>query len=114
MNRYISLYRGQLIGIGLLALLALLFILFVQAPSLSMPEIQRPAANEAALEGTNVDLSAGVHPADLKFYGNGYAIYRDATGSSYTLDSVHPADRKFFTATYDWGAAGTHANRGNE
>lgn len=96
MNRYVSLYRWQLIGMSLLVLVALLFMFFVQAPSLSLPQIQRPAANEVAPGAANVELPTGIHAADRKFYGNGYAIYRDAAANSYTLDTVHPADRKFF------------------
>lgn len=104
MNRHVSLYRWHLIGISLLGLLALLFMFVVQAPSPGIPEIQRPAAGEAAPGAADVELPAGIHPADRKYYGDGYAIYTGTTSSSYTLDSVRPADRKFFASTYVRGS----------
>ena len=100
MNRYAFSYRWQLVGIGLLGLLALAFLLFTQASSLDTPVIQgRAAGNEAPSGAADVELLTGIHPADRKFYGDGYAIYGGATGNAYTWDSVHPADRKFLHAS---------------
>ena len=100
MNRYISWYRWQLIGAGPLALLALLLLIYMLAPSLSVPAIQRPAGNEAASGAAMVELPAGIHPADRKFYGNGHANYGSAAGTTNTLESVDGADRKFFTNSW--------------
>ena len=105
MNRYVFPYRWQLIGLGLLALATLLF---AQAASLNVPAIQRPAANDEAASGAaDVELPAGIHPADRKFYSGWYEVERSAASNVPSLSEVHPADRKFFSGTYVMGRAAT-------
>ena len=96
MLRYVSSYRSHLLGLSLLALLALIILLFIQAPSPAGPAIQpRPVSNEAA-SGAIVDPLAGIHPADRKFYNGWYAPSAGISNEAVVPANVHPADRKFF------------------
>ena len=108
MNRYAFSYRSQLIVVSLIALLALVILLVAQTPSLTSLAIQRPAANDEAASGAaDVELPAGIHPADRKFYSGWYEVERSAASNVPSLSEVHPADRKFFSGTYVMGQAAT-------
>lgn len=99
MTRYVLSHRWQFIALSLIALLALLLLLFAQAPALTDLPFQRQAPVREAVSGaTTVDPMSGVHPADRKFFTNRYEGRSSA--NAYMRAGVHPADRKFFTPGY--------------
>ena len=95
MTQYTFSHRRQLIGLSLIGLLALAILWLVQAQTLTGLTIQFPAASSDTGSGaTSIDLVAGVHPADRKFFAPNDGVPAPAdTG-------VHPADRKFFAGSY--------------
>ncbi len=112
MSRYALSHRWQLIGLGLIALLALTVLFFVQAVAPTGPVGQhRPAGNEDRSRTMTAATLADAHPADRTFFTNDYTIDREATTRAYLLAGVHPADRKFFAAPFPAGIdplAGAH------
>lgn len=103
MNRDAYLQKTSFVLLGLLALVALVLLLAVAAPSLTGAASQRPiTAGEAAPDGVIVDPYAGIHPADRKFFSDGYAVNRSAAHNAYSPSNVHPADRKFFDSAHCW------------
>lgn len=112
MTRYAYSYRWQLIGLALIALLALILSSLAQAPSLPGSAAQQRSA--AGVDGANAVVAATLadaHPADRTFFTAGYTVDRDASGRAYLFAGVHPADRTFFTTSYAVGIdsqAGAH------
>jgi hypothetical protein len=89
-----------MIGLGLIALLALAILLLAQAPGTSLPTIERSAPSNDAASAPSVDPLASAHPADRKFFSGQYVGRTSSIADAYYWAGVHPADRRFFGAPY--------------
>lgn len=82
-----------ILTLGLLSLFA-----WQAAPVASGQDLdtEQVALTPVATSTMSDEWAADIHPADRKFFRNGYVIGTETMPIAYASDNVHPADRTFF------------------